>query len=199
MTRLPQRWGGALAVLLLAGTASAQTPTPTPPAATPTPTCTPRATPAQCAGARKFLLTWTDKDPGYLRLAVSATNCPEVPPCGGVPPGWLVSVPPIEVRVSDANGLVAEKTLTAPGVNVGGCVGGHDTYRDADRLRFVFGEAGSTTVLGKIRLPHAFAVAPVLTPPVTVTVRDRCGTRYRATAASCTTRATPIRTDVKCF
>lgn len=198
MKRFPTRCGGALAIVLLAVAAEAQTPTP-PPAATPTPTCTPRATPAECAGARKFLVTWTDKDPGHLRLAVSATNCPQVPPCSGGLPGRLVSQPPIGVRLGDANGLVAEKTLSAPGINVGGCVGGHDTYRDTDRLRFVFGESGSTTVLGKVRMPYAFTVAPGLTAPVTVTVRDRCGTLYRATATTCFTRATPIRTDVKCF
>ncbi|MCK6554904.1 hypothetical protein L6Q96_10040 [Candidatus Binatia bacterium] len=194
-------WWLAVAVLLTGMPAAAQTPTPTPglPTATPTPTCTARAVPELCAGAKKLLVTWTAKDPGAIRLAVSATNCPAIPACGLAGDGELVSEPPVAVTVSDAAGLVLARTLTAPGVNAGGCPGGHDTYRDKDRLRFVFGEGGRATVIGKVRIPQAGTTAPVVTPPLSVTIGDACGTLFRTSVGTCSWRVSSSRTDVKCY
>ncbi len=186
------------ASVVLGGAVSAQTATPTlTPMGTPTPTCTPRAVPAACSGAQKLYVSWRAKDPLDVGVSVSATNCPVVSSCGAGGAGDLVSVPPVSVTITDSLGHSLSKTVNAPGVNTGGCPGGIDSYRGSDRFRLIFGAA--MTMIGKLRVPQTQSTAPALTPPITITARDACGTLATATVNTCTPKTSSTATYLKCF
>jgi hypothetical protein len=191
-----------LATLIVGAPASAQTATPTvtPPAtATPTATCTQRAEPPACAGAKKVQLTWFAKDPLATRVFVSATGCPAIPSCDSTLDGELVSVAPVTLAVTDAANQSLAKTVTDPGVNTGGCPGGIDSYRGVDRLRFVFGADGQTTLIGKLRVSQSQPTPPAFSSPLVVTVRDACGSLVRAVVSTCFAKTSLKSTSLKCF
>jgi hypothetical protein len=164
----------------------------------PTPTCTPRAAAAPCRGA-KLQVTWFSKDPSNARIFVSATGCPTIPICTdvGVADGDLVSVPPLTVTITDSQNHSLIKQVTDPGVNAGGCPGGKDTYRAADRLRLIYGAA--TTLLTKAKIPLAQPAPPTLIPPISVAVRDACGSLINATVNTCFPKVKSTMTSLKCF
>lgn len=186
------------ASVVLGGAASAQTATPSlTPMASPTPTCTPRAVPAACSGARKLYVRWRAKAPLDVGVSVSATNCPVVPSCGTGDAGDLVSVPPVSVTITDSLGHSLSKKVSAPGVNSGGCPGGIDSYRGSDRFRLIFGAA--MTMIGKLHASQTQPTAPVLTPPITITAQDACGTLATATVNTCTPKTSSTASYLKCF
>jgi len=197
-----RRWQVLAGLMIaIAGPALAQTstPTPTPPAATPTPTFTcagPRA--ATCVGAKKLNVAWFAKDPFTVRMAISATGCPAVPECDLAVDGELVTIPPLSVELKDANGLTFAKTVTDPGVNLGGCPGS-ELYRGISRLKFVYGAGGVTTVLGKFRFAQTQSMPPTLTPPITVTISDACGVVDSVTMNTCYPRFKDTTSSLKCF
>jgi hypothetical protein len=154
-------------------------------------------TAVECIGARKVYVTWVAKDPLNLRVAVSATGCPQHPSCDEQGDGELVSQPPITLNIVDAAGNSFAKTINDPGFNSGGCPGGHDTYRGTGRMRFVYG--ASTTVIGKHRVLQAEAIPPGLTPPIQVNISDAGGGLYSFVANTCSPRITSISTGFKCF
>jgi len=186
----------SLAAALLGSRADAQTSTPTlTPVATPTPT--PTRAPLACVGARKLYVTWVAKDPQNLRVAFSATGCPEIFDCDTTLDGDLASEPPVAFTITDAAHQSFGKTITDPGIGTGGCPGGKDDYRGVGRLRFVFGT--STTVIGKQRLPQTQTTAPTLTPPIQVDLRDAAGALYTFTVNTCYPRITSTSSGLKCF
>lgn len=195
LLRLPVL-AGLLVTVFLANDATAQTNTPTfTPTATQTPT--PTRAPFDCIGARKLYVTWVAKDPQNLRVAFSATGCPEMFNCETSVDGVLVSQPPISFTITDASGQSFGKTITDPGVNTGGCPGGHDTYRGLGRLRFVFG--ASTSVISKQRLPQIPTTPPNLTPPIRVDMKDAAGALYTFVVNTCYPRISDSITGLKCF
>jgi hypothetical protein len=191
------------------GQAQTETPTETPgdtPTATgsplPTPTCAPPSAALPCTGTKKVQVSWFAKDPFTARVVVSGTHCEAPVRCEDVS-GDLVTVPPITVTITDAAGQSLSKTITAPGVNMNGCPGGHDTYRSpTERLRFVYGAA--TTVVGKMRAPQPNPTPLALTPPLKFTVQDSCGYAVEGTVSTCflrqSSKGTVLKsTYLKCF
>jgi hypothetical protein len=160
------------------------------------PVCTPRSVPALCTGAKKIILTCKARDPLALRVSTSVTGCPTSVVCAGYVEGELATQPPVSVSATDASGQLFSKTLTVSGVHVGSCPRGTEDYREADRLRFVFGAA--TTVTSKLRALRSDATRPVFSPPIQVEVRDACGPLYTFDADACSTRVTTTQTYVKC-
>jgi hypothetical protein len=197
-------FGVLCAAVMIAVPALAQTETPTlaatptPTSTTPTPTCTQRAEAAACMGAR-LQVTWFAKDPANARISVSAKGCPTIPVCTdeGVADGDLVSVPPLTVTITDAEMRSLIKPVTDPGVNSGGCPGGHDTYRLVNRLRLIYGAA--TTLVTKAKIPLAQPTPPTLVPPIKIAVRDTCGSLINATVNTCFPKSTSTMTSLKCF
>lgn len=182
-----------LTAAVISGPATAQTPTPT---LTPPPTCTPRSAPAACSGANKVSVSWKAKAPTVVGVTLSAAHCPIVPSCGSGADGDLVSVPPVTVILTDSAGHSLTKKITDPGVNSGGCPGGIDSYRGADRFRLIFGAA--MTMIGKLRFSQTQSTAPALTPPLTVTAQDACGTLATATVGTCFPKPSTIGSVLKC-
>ncbi len=178
----------------LAAQAQSATPTLTP---IPTPACTPRTAPRACLGT-KLKVVWFTKDPTNAHVSVSASGCPLTPNClAGVASGTLVSVPPLTVTLTDKDKNALSKGIGAPGQNSGGCPGGSDTYRAADRLRLVYGAA--MTLIAKMTVPLASPTPPTLNPPVAVTVRDACGLVVNGTATSCLLKTSSAWTQMKCI
>src|SRR5262249_46498947 len=110
--------------------------------------------------------------------------------------GDLIAIPPVSLTVADATTQSVSKTITDPGVNSGGCPGGKDTYRGADRFRFIYG--ASTTLVGKLRIAQT-SLTPALVAPLTFAVRDACGPVARGVVTTCVTKSSLVRTDIKCF
>jgi hypothetical protein len=163
----------------------------------------PAPRPAPCGGVRRLNLTWLAKDPQNLRVAISATRCPQPPQCTTAIHGRLLSQPPVSIALTDNAQQSFRKVITDPGINSGGCPG-KDDYRGADRMRFIYGAfkpglTGNTTLIGKLRLPQTQLTAPILTPPIYVDIRDATGPLYTFTVHTCYPRITPAQVDFKCI
>jgi hypothetical protein len=186
----------AVLMATLSHTVHAQTATPTL-TPVPTATCTPRSVPAKCLGA-KVQVVWFAKDPTNAHVSVSTTGCPLTQSClAGVDNGELVSVPPVTLTIADGDNHVLSKDFSGPGRNVGGCPGGSDTYRAVDRLRLVYGAA--MTLIAKLSVALAGPTPPTLKAPVSVTVRDACGSVVNATTNSCFVKASSAATTIRCI
>lgn len=166
-----------------AGVGGTPTPTPTVPA---TPTSVPAtSTPTfvfpenGCTGSRRFKLFWREADPERAELIISATKCPPPEDCFGAISGSTVTVPPVILTVTDSVGTSISTTLDSIPSNQGQCPGGVDAYCHngstrfhIDRLRFVYGRGGLTTVRGKLNFELDPPLLPNLLPPVVVNLRD---------------------------
>jgi uncharacterized repeat protein (TIGR01451 family)/fimbrial isopeptide formation D2 family protein len=183
-----------------------RTPTPTrTPAAAKSPTRVPTHT-SYCAGVRKLRFQWSAKTPAQATVFLSGTQCSPPPACfiGGY--SGTVTLPPVTMTVHDQFGQVISTLLDAIPNSQGACPGGVDSYCHngsttfhIDRLRFVYGKNGVTTIRGKLTFSLDPPLLPEFQAPVSVTVTDSNGYELDLTFTRCTRRNTAKAISIQCY
>ncbi len=174
---------------------------------TPPPTRTrrPPGTPEPCGGNRKFKLLWSNRDPLHAKVIFSATRCVAPPGCFDTSWTGPMTIAPVTLTISDSQGGTLEETLELLPLNQGSCPGGVDSYCftnddvvHVDRMHFVYGRDGITTLRGKINFKLPTPEAPTLTAPLRVRVADSDGYVLDILFSVCQLRTGITTTTLQC-
>jgi hypothetical protein len=151
-------------------------------------------------------IVWSARRPGEAQVFISATRCTTPPRCFEPEvSGNTVIVPPVIMRVADASGGFIATELDSIPSNQGKCPGGVDAFCHTsqaeyhiDRVHFVYGRTGITTLRGKLHFQLDPPVLPNFVPPIVVDVEDRSGYRLRLTFSDCSWRTTAAAVRLEC-
>jgi uncharacterized repeat protein (TIGR01451 family) len=182
----------------------------------PTPTPTRSSTPGiqptipsgagECTGNKQLRIVWSARRPGEAQVFISANRCTTPPRCFEPEvSGNTVIVPPVTMRVADASGGFIATELESIPSHQGKCPGGVDAFCHTsdseyhiDRVRFVYGRTGITTLRGKLHFRLDPPVLPNFVTPIVVDVEDRGGYRLRLTFSDCSWRTTAAAVRLEC-
>ena len=133
-----------------------------------------------------------------MTLSISATHCPAPAACAEAPSFSSVTTAPAQVEIADAACHAFSATFASPALNTTGCPG-KDFYKGTtDKLRLIYG--ASTTALAFLRVPLATpGDIPVLTPPLTFSIRDAAGYAIEGTLNTCLVTQSDTVYRLKCF
>jgi len=133
-----------------------------------------------------------------VTLSISATHCPAPAACAEAPSFSSVTTAPAQVEIADAACHAFSATFASPALNTTGCPG-KDFYKGTtDKLRLIYG--ASTTALAFLRVPLATpGDIPVLTPPLTFSIRDAAGYAIEGTLNTCLVTQSDTVYRLKCF
>ncbi len=208
-TRTPTRTPTPTRTLTAAPTASATRTGTSVVSPTPTRTGTPGVLPtagADCSGSQRLRIVWTARRPAEATVWISANRCKTPPRCFEPEVvGSTVIVPPVLLEVSDPNGFAISSELESIPSHQGKCPGGVDAFchtSDAeyhiDRVRFIYGRTGVTTLRGKLHFRLEPPVLPSFVSPIKVKLEDRGGYRLELTFTDCQWRSTATATRLQC-
>lgn len=156
---------------------------------------TPTATPQVCRGSERVKLLWKAST-RLAKVFVRFNKCDPPTGCdGGAAP--LVTAP-LTLRIEDAAGRhVIDSLPVVEFVKNDFCPGGHETFQlELGKLRYVFGSEGVTNMVLKTTVP--ISEAPVLAPPVRLSLVDANGYALETTFAECSVRTSDSLVQVRC-
>ena len=193
--------GGATATPSGGATPTAAPPSTPAPTRVPTLPTNPTPPPSQrCSGVNKISMIWAAKRPSIAKVLVSATKCPAPAVCDTPFMGEPATAGPVVMTLAAATTGAFSRVIDQPVAHRGGCPGGSDTYSmDGDRLRFVFGAKGLTTVVGKVTVPLTGAMPPSLGLPLSFSMYESTGYAVAVAATTCATRTSTTGVTIKCF
>ncbi|MBI3784006.1 MAG: choice-of-anchor E domain-containing protein, partial [Deltaproteobacteria bacterium] len=158
-----------------------------------------------CGGIQRLRMLWSQNDATHARALFSVTKCPPPPLCFNQPVGGSVVQPPIFIHVFDNQTALNTELPGAP-LNSGHCPGGVDAFCRAaslqfhtDRVHFVYGRDGITTIRGKVAIDLVVPSPPALVGPVTMVVEDSSGYVINVLFRTCIFRSARTTASVQCY